>query len=91
VVEASASGRAAALNIYGDLCVEEVRKARFEDRFRRAAEPQVEDRPEWRIRREAPRLPPEESRQTFREVQMRYDEDCARKESERCARCNLQL
>jgi NADPH-dependent glutamate synthase beta subunit-like oxidoreductase len=91
VVEASASGRAAALNIYRDLCVEEVRKARFQDRFRRAAEPHVEDRPEWRVRKEAPRLTPEESRQTFQEVQKRYDEDCARKESERCARCNLWL
>ncbi|HEU5361073.1 MAG TPA: FAD-dependent oxidoreductase, partial [Candidatus Deferrimicrobiaceae bacterium] len=91
VVEASASGRAAALNIYGDLCVEEVRKARYEDRFRRVAEPQVEDRPEWRIRREAPRMGPAESRRTFREVQGRYDDGCARRESERCARCNLQL
>ncbi len=91
VVEACASGRAAALNIYGDLCVEEVRKARFEDRFRRMAEPQVEDRPEWRIRREAPRMTPEESRRTFREVRRGYDDDCVRRESERCARCNLWL
>jgi NADPH-dependent glutamate synthase beta subunit-like oxidoreductase len=91
VVEASASGREAALNIYGDLRVEEVRKARFEDRFRRMAEPQVEDRPEWRVRREARRVPPEESRRTFQEVQKRYDDDCARRESERCARCNLWL
>jgi hypothetical protein len=91
VVEASASGREAALNIYRDLCVEEVRKARFEDRFRRMAEPQVEDRPEWRVRREARRIPPEESRRTFQEVQRRYDDDCVRRESERCARCNLWL
>jgi|GEM_PF-754266 len=91
VVEASASGRAAALNIYGDLCVEEVKRARFHDRFRRLGEPQVEDRPEWRIRREPHRIPPEESRRTFTEVQKRYDEDCARRESERCARCNLWL
>ena len=91
VVEASAAGRAAALNIYGDLCVEEVRKARFQDRFRRMAEPQEEDRPEWRVRREAPRIPPEESRRTFQEVQKRYDDDCVRRETERCARCNLWL
>ena len=91
VVEASASGRAAALNIYGDLCVEEVRKARYKDRFRRVAEPQVEDRPEWRVRREAPRMTPEESRRTFQEIQRRYDDDCVRRESERCARCNLWL
>ncbi|MEK6779036.1 MAG: FAD-dependent oxidoreductase, partial [Candidatus Deferrimicrobiota bacterium] len=45
VVEASASGRAAALNIFEQLCVQEVRKARFEDNYRRAAEPQVTDRP----------------------------------------------
>ncbi len=91
VVEACASGRAAALNIYGDLCVEEVRTARFQDRFRRVAEPQVEDRPEWRVRREAGRIPPDESRRTFEEVQKGYDEDCVRRESERCARCNLWL
>ena len=81
---ASASSREAALNIYCDLRVEEVRKARFEDRFRRMAEPQVEDRPEWRV-------PPEESRRTFQEVQKQYDDDCVRRESERCARCNLWL
>jgi NADPH-dependent glutamate synthase beta subunit-like oxidoreductase len=91
VVEASASGRVAALNIFGDLCVEEVTKARFQDRFRRLGEPQVEDRPEWRVRREPHRIPPEESRKTFMEVQKRYSEDCARRESERCARCNLWL
>ena len=91
VVEASASGRAAALNIFGDLCVEEVRKARFRDRFRRASEPQVEDRPEWRVRREPPRLSPEEGRRTFEEVQKRFDDESARRESERCARCNLWL
>ncbi|NNG46182.1 MAG: hypothetical protein HKM86_03590, partial [Deltaproteobacteria bacterium] len=91
VVEASASGRAAALNIYGDLCVEEVMKARFQDRFRRLGEPQVEDRPEWRVRLEPHRIPPEESRRTFTEVQKRYDEDCVRRESERCAKCNLWL
>lgn len=91
VVEASAAGRAAALNIYGELRVQEVRKARFRDNFRRAAEPQVPDRPEWRTRREAPRLPPLESRRTFEEVRKRYDADCVREESERCARCNLWL
>jgi NADPH-dependent glutamate synthase beta subunit-like oxidoreductase len=91
VVAACASGRAAALNIYRDLCVEEVRKARFRDRFRRLAEPQVEDRQEWRVRRDPRRLPPEESRRTFEEVQKGYDQDCVRRESERCARCNLWL
>jgi NADPH-dependent glutamate synthase beta subunit-like oxidoreductase len=91
VVAASASGRSAALNIFGDLCVEEVRKARFRDNYRRQWEPQVSDRPEWRIRRPAPRIPPEESRRTFEEVEKRFEEDCVRHETERCARCNLQL
>ena len=91
VVAACASGRAAALNIYRDLCVEEVRKARLENRFRRQAEPQMEDRPEWRVRQDPGRLPPEESRRTFEEVQKGYDQDCVRRESERCARCNLWL
>jgi NADPH-dependent glutamate synthase beta subunit-like oxidoreductase len=91
VVEASASGRAAALNIYEDLCVEEVRKARFEDNYRRAAEPQVNDRPEWRQRRPAPRLSPEERRRTFQEVEKRLTDEGAHHEAERCARCNLWL
>jgi len=60
VVKASASGREAALNINGDLRVEEVRKAR------------CKNRPEWRVRREARRIPPEESRRTVQEVQKRY-------------------
>jgi NADPH-dependent glutamate synthase beta subunit-like oxidoreductase len=91
VVEASASGRAAALNIYGDLCVEEVRKARYRDNYRRRFEPQVPDRPEWRVRREAERTPPGGSRRSFEEVEKRFTEECARHESERCARCNLWL
>jgi hypothetical protein len=91
VVEASASGRAAALNIYGDLCVEEVRKARYRDNYRRRFEPQVSDRPEWRVRRSAERTPPGESRRSFEEVEKRFTEECARHESERCARCNLSL
>jgi hypothetical protein len=91
VVEASASGRAAALNIYGDLCVEEVRKARYRDNYRRRFEPQVNDRPEWRVRRGAERIPPGESRRSFEEVEKRFTDDSARHESERCARCNLSL
>ncbi len=91
VVEASASGRAAALNIFGDLCVEEVKKARFADNYRRRAEPQVKDRPEWRARRSPPRLPPEQSRRTFEEVEKGFTADCAQHEADRCARCNLSL
>jgi len=91
VVEASASGRAAALNIYGDLCVEEVRKARYRDNYRRRFEPQVTDRPEWRVRRGAERIPSGESRRSFEEVEKRFTDECARHESERCARCNLSL
>src|SRR4030066_685154 len=75
VVEASAAGRAAALNIYGDLCVEEVRKARFQDRFRRMAAPPIEARPGGGDRGGAPRPPPEESRRKVRGGQKRYDED----------------
>jgi hypothetical protein len=90
-VEASASGRAAALNIHGDLCVEEVMQTRFQDRFRRLGELQVEERPEWKVRREPRLIPPGERRETFTEGQKRYEEDCARRESGRCARCNLWL
>jgi NADPH-dependent glutamate synthase beta subunit-like oxidoreductase len=91
VVEASASGRVAALNIYRDLCVEEVRKARYRDNYRRRFEPQPTDRPEWRVRRGAARIPAGERRRTFEEVEKRFTDEDASHESERCARCNLWL
>ncbi len=91
VVEASASGRSAALNIYSRLRVEEVGKARYEDNYRRRFEPQETDRPGWRIRSRADRLTPEESRGNFNEVEKGFTGECARTEAERCARCNLWL
>jgi len=91
VIEASASGRAAALNIYSRLCVEEVGKARYLDNYRRRFEPQVPDRPEWRVRLRAERLPPAESRGNFEEVEKGFTAECAVREAERCARCNLCL
>lgn len=91
VVEASASGRAAALNIYEQLRVQDVKSARFEDNYRRRREPQVADRPEWRVRRRPERLSPEESRRTFKEVEKRLTGQDAHHEAERCARCNLSL
>ena len=91
VVEASASGREAALNIFKDLAVEEVRRARYKDNYRRRPEPHVTDRPEGRVRRRAERLSPEVARGTFDEVEMRFTDRCAREEAERCARCNLSL
>ena len=91
VVEASTSGREAALNIFADLCVEEVGRARYKDNYRRRLEPQVTDRPEWRVRRRAERLSPEVARGTFDEVEMRFTDRCAHDEAERCARCNLSL
>ncbi|MGA8752491.1 FAD-dependent oxidoreductase, partial [Candidatus Deferrimicrobium sp.] len=91
VVEASTSGREAALNIFADLAVEEVGRARYKDNYRRRPEPHVTDRPEGRVRRRAERLPPEVARGTFDEVEMRFTDPCAREEAERCARCNLSL
>jgi NADPH-dependent glutamate synthase beta subunit-like oxidoreductase len=91
VVEASASGREAALNIFAELCVEEVGRARFKDNYRRRPEPQVTDRPEWRIRRVAERLSPEAARGSFNEIESRFTDRCAHEEAERCARCNLSL
>jgi NADPH-dependent glutamate synthase beta subunit-like oxidoreductase len=91
VVEASTSGREAALNIFEDLAVEEVTRARYKDNYRRRPEPQVTDRPEWRVRRRAEILPPEVARGTFEEVERKFTDRCAREEAERCARCNLAL
>ena len=91
VVEAAASGREAALNIFEDLSVEEVRKARYKDNYRRRLDPHEVDRPEGRVRRRAERLSPEAARGTFDEVEKRFTDGCAREEAERCARCNLSL
>jgi NADPH-dependent glutamate synthase beta subunit-like oxidoreductase len=91
VVEASASGREAALNIFEDLAVEEVRKARYRDNYRRRPEPHVTDRPEWRVRLMAERLSPDVARGTFDEVERSFTDRCAREETDRCARCNLSL
>jgi NADPH-dependent glutamate synthase beta subunit-like oxidoreductase len=91
VVEASTSGREAALNIFADLAVEEVGMARYKDNYRRRPEPQVSDRPEWRVRRRAERLTPEAARGTFHEIETRFTDRCAHEEAERCARCNLSL
>jgi len=91
VVEASTSGREAAMNILADLCVEEVGRARFKDNYRRRPEPQVTDRPEWRVRRRAERVSPEAARRTFDEIEARFTDRCVREEAERCARCNLSL
>jgi len=91
VVEASASGREAALNIFGDLAVEGIGRARYRDNYRRRPEPHVTDRPEGRVRRGAERLSPEAARGTFREIEARFTDRCAREEAERCARCNLSL
>jgi pyruvate/2-oxoglutarate dehydrogenase complex dihydrolipoamide dehydrogenase (E3) component len=91
VVEASASGREAALNIFSDLCVEHVRSSRYKDNYRRRPEPHVTDSPEGRVRRRAERLSPEVARGTFDEVERRFTDGCAREEAERCARCNLPL
>jgi NADPH-dependent glutamate synthase beta subunit-like oxidoreductase len=91
VVEASASGRAAALNIYGDLCVSEVKKARFKDNYRRRHEPQVTDSAGWRVRCHGPKLTADESRATFDEVEKGFSDADVRREAERCARCNLSL
>jgi NADPH-dependent glutamate synthase beta subunit-like oxidoreductase len=91
VVEASASGREAALNIFAELCVEDVGRTRFKDNYRRRPEPQVTDRPEWRVRRRAERLSPEAARGSFQEIETRFTDRCAHEEADRCARCNLSL
>lgn len=91
VVEASASGRAAAVNIYTHLCVEDGKKPRYKDNYRRRPESHVADRPEWRYRRAGVRMSPGERRGNFDEVEKGFGSECAREESERCARCNLSL
>ncbi|MEW6721310.1 MAG: FAD-dependent oxidoreductase [Thermodesulfobacteriota bacterium] len=91
VVEAAASGRAAAMNIYSSLAVEDGNKARYKDNYRRRNEPHEPDRPEWRIRLGGTRLSAESRRGNFEEVDKGLTAECAHGEAERCARCNLSL
>jgi NADPH-dependent glutamate synthase beta subunit-like oxidoreductase len=91
VVEAAASGRAAALNVYSGLCAEDGRTARCRDNFRRRPEPHEPERPGWRVRRKGARLPVEDRRRSFEEIEKGFTPECAREEAERCARCNLHL
>jgi hypothetical protein len=91
VVEAAASGRAAALHVYSSLCAEDGKMARYKDNYRRKPEPHEPDRPSWRFRRGSVRLPVEERRGNFEEIDKGYARECAFEEAERCARCNLTL
>jgi len=91
VVEAAASGRAAAVNIYSILCVENGKMPRYMDNYRRLPEPHISDRPEWRFRGAGVRMPPDERRGNFAEVEKGFTEAGIREEAERCARCNLSL
>ncbi len=91
VVEAAASGRAAALAVYSVLSADDGRTARCKDNYRRRNERHEPDRPGWRVRREGARLPVEERRGNFEEIEKGFTRACALEEAERCARCNLTL
>ncbi|MCL1927061.1 MAG: FAD-dependent oxidoreductase [Syntrophorhabdaceae bacterium] len=91
VVEASASGRAAALSVFSRLCVKDDYAAKFKDNYRRRRESHEPDRPEWRVRRTSARLPIESRRGNFKEVEKGFTRECALEEAKRCARCNLSL
>lgn len=91
VVEAAASGRAAALAVYSGLRAGDAVTARYKDNYRRRREPHEPDRTGWRIRREGGRLPLEGRRGNFAEIGKGLTKECALEEAERCARCNLSL
>jgi NADPH-dependent glutamate synthase beta subunit-like oxidoreductase len=91
IVEASASGRYMAMNIFGDLCVEEVKKVRLRDNYRRKNEKQVEDNPELRQRVTMNKLSLGDAISSFEETEKGYSGEEILRECERCARCNLSL
>ncbi len=91
IIEASASGRKMALNIYKDICVEEVKKVSLKDGYRRINEQQVEDSAELRKKIAMEKLSPEQAVSSFEEIGRGYTGDEALSECERCARCNLSL
>ncbi len=91
IVESSASGRYAALNIFEKLCVEEVKKVRLKDNYRRKKEDQVEDSPELRQRVKMEKLGPAVAASGFEEIEKGYTGNEVQRECDRCARCNLTL
>jgi pyruvate/2-oxoglutarate dehydrogenase complex dihydrolipoamide dehydrogenase (E3) component len=91
IIEASASGRAMAMNIYKEICVEEVKKVRLDDGYRRRNEKQVEDSAELRKKIAMETLSPEQAVSSFEETGRGYTGNEALSECERCARCNLSL
>jgi NADPH-dependent glutamate synthase beta subunit-like oxidoreductase len=91
IIEASASGRKMAMNIYQDICVKEVKKVRLRDGYRRRNEQQVEDSAELRKKIAMEKLSPEQAVSSFEETGWGYTGDEALSECERCARCNLSL
>ncbi|RMG58361.1 MAG: hypothetical protein D6713_07905, partial [Deltaproteobacteria bacterium] len=91
IVEASASGRYAALNIFSSIAVKEAKKVRLKDNYRRKNEPPLED--DEVLRRRVPYRKKEASEAVrgFDEVVAGYTGVSVRRECERCARCNLFL
>jgi hypothetical protein len=80
-----------ALNIYKDICVEEVKKLSLKDGYRRRNEQQVEDSAELRKKIAMEKLSPEKAVSSFEETGRGYTGDEALSECERCAKCNLSL
>jgi NADPH-dependent glutamate synthase beta subunit-like oxidoreductase len=91
VVEASASGRAAALSVFSKFCAEDDKVAGFKDNYRRRREQHEPDGSEWRVRRTGARLSVESRRGNFEEIDKGLTRECALEEARRCAQCGMFL
>jgi len=50
----------------------------------------IEIQREAQPRQEIPRLPPQQRKRTFEEIELNFSEDSARQEARRCLRCDLE-
>lgn len=90
-VEAMAQGRRAALEIFGDLCGEELPFTRLADRRIPIPFRGHRETADTRIREEMPRLSLRDREGSFQEVEAGFRESAASREAGRCLQCHREL
>jgi len=93
IIDAIAAGRRAAISIdkylKGDASRVDIYDLKMPTAQKTAA---TEEQETWEAqpRQEIPRLPPQQRKRTFEEIELNFSEDSARQEARRCLRCDLE-
>ncbi|MBM4443940.1 MAG: NADH-quinone oxidoreductase subunit NuoF [Chloroflexi bacterium] len=93
IIDAIAAGRRAAIAIDKYLKGDTSRVDMYDLKAPVAEKPAAaEEQETWepQLRQEIPRLPPEERKRTFEEIELNFPEESARQEARRCLRCDLE-